>query len=261
MAVALVDIGLFLSGGAGNADPNASLGGIISATRFLSQNVTGVTIAGVTVNDAAENAVGSGTLAYLVSGQTLTWTPPGGAAGVAVPVGSNGTYVIRGAGVTAGYLRVTVVAASLPAGNVSETVTVSNRDNNLFDDVTKAQALAGDVNYRCTYYKNAHATDTATDVRLWINQDSLGADTIAIGADPAGVGDGSTTGVATTIANEATAPAGVVFTQPLSEAASILLGTFGPGEGRAVWEQRTVPVSTLVATADDTSLFRFNFLT
>lgn len=261
MAIALVDIGLFLSGGAGNTDPNAAFGGIISTTRFLSQLATGVTIGGVTVNDAAENAIGSGTLAYLVSGQTLTWTPPSGAAGVAIPIGSNGTYIIRGAGTTAGYLRVTIVAVSLPAGNVSNTVTVSNRDNNLFDDVTKAEALAGDVNYRCIYVKNTHASDIATSVSFWINQDSLGADTIAIGADPAGVGNGSTTGVATTIVNEATAPAGVIFSQPLSEAAAINLGTFTFGTGRAVWIKRDVPVSTLVATADDTSLLRFIFLT
>lgn len=261
MPVALVNLGLFLSGGAGNSDPNASLGGIISATRFLSQLATGVTIGGVTVNDAAANAVGSGTLSYLVSGQTLTWTPPSGAAGVAVPVGTNGTYMIHGAGTTAGYLRVTVVAASLPAGNVSQTVTIANRDNNLFDDVTKAEALAGNINYRCIYVKNTHASDTATNVSIWIHQDSLGADTIAIGADPAGVGDGVSTGVATTIVNEATPPAGVVFSQPLSEGAAINLGTFTFGTGRAVWIKRDVPVSTLVAAADDTSLFRFTFLT
>lgn len=261
MPVALVDIGLFLSGGGGNSDPNLSLGGVISSTRFKSQNATGVTIGGVTVDDAAENAVGSGTLAYTVSGQTLKWTPPSGAVGTAVAVGANGTYIIRGAGTTAGYLRVTVVAASLPAGDVSQTVTVSNRDNNLFDDVTKAEALAGNVNYRCTYYRNTHPTDTATNVMLFINQDSLGADTISIGADPAGVGNGTLTGVATTVVNEATAPAGVTFSQPLSEGAAILLGTFPPGEGRAVWRKRDVPVNTLVATADDTSLFRGYFLT
>jgi hypothetical protein len=261
MAVALVDIGLFLSGGAGNTNPNASLGGIISTTRFLSQNTTGNTIAGVTINDAAENTVGSGTLSYLVAGQTLTWTPPSGAAGTAVAVGTNGSYIIRGSGTTAGYLRVTVVAASLPVANATNTIVVSNRDNNLFDDVTKAEALAGDTNYRCIYAKNGHASDTATSVSVWINQDSLGADTISIGADPAGVGDGSATGVATTIANEAAVPAGVVFTQPLSEGAAIALGTFTFGTGCALWIKRNVPVSTLTTTADDTSLLRFTFLT
>ncbi|MGH8566543.1 MAG: hypothetical protein ACREXU_00630, partial [Gammaproteobacteria bacterium] len=233
----------------------------ISSTRWLSQNTTGVTIAGVTVNDAAGNTAGSGTLAYTVSGQTLAWTPPGGAAGSAVAVGANGTYIIRGSGATAGYLRATVVAASLPAGNVSNTVVVSNRDNGLFDDVTKAEALAGNDNYRCIYVKNNHASDTATGAVVWIHQDSLGADTISIGADPAGVGDGVTTGVATTIVNEATPPAGVVFSQPLTEGAAIGLGDFAFGVGRALWIKRSVPVSTLVATADDTSLLRFFFLT
>lgn len=261
MAVALVDLGLFLSGGAGNADPNASLGGVISTTRFKSQNATGITIGGVTVDDAAENTAGSGTLAYTVVGQTLKWTPPGGAVGTAVAVGVNGTYIIRGSGTTAGYLRVTIVAASLPASDVSQTATISNRDNNLYDDVTKAEALAGDTNYRCIYIKNTHASDTATSVSVWINQDSLGADTISIGADPAGVGNGTSTGVATTIVNEATAPAGVTFSQPLSEGAAINLGTFTFGTGAALWIKRNVPVSTLVATADDTSLLRFTFLT
>lgn len=261
MAVSLVDLGFFLSGGAGNSDPNAALGGIISATRWLSQSQTGVSIAGVTFVDAAENAVGSGTLAYAVTGKTLTWTPPGGAVGTPVPLTTDGTVIARGAGAQAGYIRLTIVFASLPAGDVSNTVTIANVNNGLFDDVTKAQALAGDTNYRCFYLKNTHATDTATDVRFWINQDSLGADVISIGADPAGVGNGSSTGVATTIANEATAPAGVTFSQPLSEGAAISLGTFTLGTGRAVWVKRDVPVNTLVATADDTSLFRFYFLT
>lgn len=261
MPVALVDIGLFLSGGAGNTDPNAALGGIISSTRFLSQNATGVTIAGVTVDDAAQNAVGIGTLNYAVAGQLLAWTPPSGAAGTSVPVGLSGTYIIRGAGAASGYLRVTVIAASLPAANNSNSVTIANRPNNLFDDVAKAEALSGDVNYRCIYLKNTHSSDTATDVRLWIDQDSLGADSIALGADPAGVGNGSSSGVATTVVNEATAPGGVAFSQPLSEAASINLGVFTPGTGRAIWIKRDVPVNTLAATANNLSLLRFNFLT
>jgi hypothetical protein len=261
MAVALVDIGLFLSGGAGNTDPNAALGGIISSTRFVSQATSGNTIAGVTIADAAENTVGSGTLAYAVSGKTLTWTPPSGAAGTAVPLTADGTYLIRGSGSTAGYLRVTVVFASLPASNVTNTIVVSNWDNKLFDDVTKAQALAGDTNYRCIYLKNTHASDTATNVSVWINQDTPGGDTISIGSDPAGVGDGSSTGVATTIANEATAPGGVTFSQPLTEVAAINLGTFTTGTGRALWIKRDVPVNTLTAYPDDTALFRFTFLT
>ncbi len=261
MAVALKDIGLFLSGGAGNTDPNAALGGAISTTRFKSQLATGVAIAGVTVDDAAENTVGTGTLAYLVSGQTLTWTPPGGAAGSPVAVGTNGTYVIRGSGATAGYLRVTIVAASLPASNVSNTVTISNRDNGLFDDVTKAEALAGDTNYRCVYVMNNHASLTATGVKAWINQDALGADTISLAADAAGIGDGTSTGVAATIANEAAAPAGAVFTQPLSEGAALSLGNFTFGTGIGLWVKRSVPSSTLVVTLDDTTLLRFFFLT
>lgn len=262
MTVGLVDLGVFLSGGAGNSDPNLSLGGVISSTRVISQVATPSSpFAGAVIVDGVANTPGSGTLTYTAATNTFTWAPPGETAGPGVVVSGNTTIIVRGVSATSGYLRIAVTFGSLPVTNQSVSVAIANKENGLFDNVTKAQALAGDINYRCYYIRNTHATDTATDVVMWIAQDAVGVDDMAIGSDPAGVGDGVTTGVATTIGSETSAPGGVTFTAPTSEGAGISLGTFLAGQGRAVWVRRNVPVGSTTATADDTSKFRFRFLT
>lgn len=62
----------------------------------------------------------TGTLAYLTAGTTLTWTPPGGAAGTPVNVSSGGFFTLTG-GAANQQLYVYVTAGSLPVGNQSDT--------------------------------------------------------------------------------------------------------------------------------------------
>ena len=94
----------------------------------------------------------------------MRWTPPSGAAGSCVNVASNGKYAIQGAS-NGGLLFVTVVAASLPSSSQSNTITITSIANEVWDDVSKAEALAGDTEYRCLYLYNAHTTDTMADLR------------------------------------------------------------------------------------------------
>ncbi|MGH8471092.1 MAG: hypothetical protein ACREVJ_01195, partial [Gammaproteobacteria bacterium] len=89
----------FLSGGGANTDPTKSLGGPISATRVLSQSATApTTITGVTIEDAAGNTEGNGTLQfnYSATTPTLQWTPPGGSAGSAVKLTESSKYAVQG---------------------------------------------------------------------------------------------------------------------------------------------------------------------
>ena len=103
------------------------------------------------------------------------------------------------------------------------------------------EAQAGDVEYRCIYVKNTNATDTLFDARVFISQDTPSADDeIDIGLDPAGVGDGSTTGVATSIADEGTAPAGVTFSHPTDYDSGLVIGDLAPNQCIAIWIRRTV---------------------
>lgn len=123
--------------------------------------------------------------------------------------------------------------------------------NNLFDNVSDSEALAGDVEYRCVYVHNSNGSSALTDAKAYITSNTPSADTtIAIGVDPAGVGNGSSTGVATTAANENTAPAGVTFSTPTTDAAALALGTLGAGQSAALWIRRTVTAGAMPVSSD-----------
>jgi hypothetical protein len=181
-----------LSGGAANTNPNAALGGDLSSERILAQSTTALTnITGVVIDYAGGNPTGAGTLTYVNAAKTLQWQPYGLTAGVAVNVPADGRYALFGED---GELLVTVDYSSLPGTNQSDGVTVANIANEVWDDVTKAESFAGDVEYRCTYFTNTHDADPFLSVAAYIaSQPSPGA--IAIGVDPAGVGDGVTRSV------------------------------------------------------------------
>lgn len=141
-------------------------------------------------------------------------------------------------------------AAAL-GGAISFAELVSGIFGGLFDDASAAEATAGDIEYRCLYIFNRHAADSLTSVVVWIEVQTTSADTsLDIGLDPAGNGNGATTGVATTVANEGTAPGGVAFSAPATAGAGLSIGTLGPGEGRAIWLRRTVNAGAVAASLD-----------
>lgn len=106
----------------------------------------------------------------------------------------------------------------------------------IFDDVTSAEALAGDTEYRLVYVHNAHATLSYLTAAIWIQTQTPSASTdVAIGLAAAGLN-----GVETAVANENTAPAGVTFSAPSTFGAGLALGTLAPGQHFGVWVKRTV---------------------
>jgi hypothetical protein len=180
-----------LSGGTGNASPGASLGGQRSAERIYAQSASALSnVTGVTVDYAAGNSLGVGTLAYVSSTTSLQWTPNGGSVGSAVDVSEGGRFAIFGGG-NNGFLLVDVVQSALPVGDESDPVTIANIANELFDDVSKAESYAGDAEYRCIYLMNNHDADPLLDLIAYIAQQPT-AGTIAIGFDPVGPGTGLT---------------------------------------------------------------------
>lgn len=140
-------------------------------------------------------------------------------------------------------------AAAL-GGAMSFAEVVSGIIGGLFDDVSTAEATAGDVEYRCLYIYNRNAADSLTATVVWIEAQTSSASTsLDIGLDPAGVG-----GVATTIANEGTAPAGVVFSAPATAGAGLAIGTLGPEQGCAVWLRRTVNAAAVATSLDQAQI-------
>lgn len=106
----------------------------------------------------------------------------------------------------------------------------------IFDDVSSTEAAAGDTEYRLIYVHNAHATLSYQTAAIWIQTQTPSASTdIAIGLAAAGLN-----GTETAIANENTAPAGVVFSAPSTFGAGLALGTVPAGQHYGVWVKRTV---------------------
>jgi len=106
----------------------------------------------------------------------------------------------------------------------------------LFDNVSSAEALAGDTEYRCIYVKNNHGSLTAQSVHLWITANTPSSDTdITIG-----LGTSAVNGTEQTVADENTAPTGVTFSSAANEGAAISIGDLAPGQTKAVWIKRVV---------------------
>jgi hypothetical protein len=251
----LADLKLVHSGSATNTDPDLDWGGAISTETgppskdILSQTSTApTTVTGVTVNDAAGNTEGIGTLFFDNGNTTLRWTPPSGSAGTAVDVSVSGEYAIQGGG-TGGLLKVTVVAGSLPSSDQTNQLTIANINNNIFDDVAKADSKAGDIEYRGIYLQNDHGTDDMVDIKFWLDENTPGQDTVQIV-----LADEGKNVTMATIGDEGTPPATVDFdaVNPVDYASGLVCPDLTPGDFQGFWIKRTVPAGTNQAQADNT---------
>lgn len=248
----LADLAILYSGAGSNSAPNLSIGGAISSVRVLSQTAAALTtLTGCTLDDSLGNGIGIGTLSFTATGTTLTWQPYGGSVGAAVNVGAGGKFFIQSAS-NGGGLDVTVVAASLPTSNVSNSVTIANQTQKLFLDQTKAESDAGVIKYHGFYIKNTHATLSMVDVKLYVAENTPGADTCGLFLDAIVAGSGSVG--PTAIANENTAPAGSTFVTPdaITHADVLAVGTLTASQCRFFWVRQTTPAGVTVATAANT---------
>lgn len=108
--------------------------------------------------------------------------------------------------------------------------------NSMLDDLSGAESAAGSVEYRCVYVHNNHGTLSMVNAVIFLLAQALGSGhAVAIG-----VGTAAVNGVEQTVANEATAPAGVTFSTPTTLGAALALGTIPPGQHKAIWIRRTV---------------------
>lgn len=135
-------------------------------------------------------------------------------------------------------------------GAKSSTSITDATTHNLFDVVSSAEASAGDTEYRCYYVHNAHGTLAWQTAKVWIETNTPSGDTdVSIGLDPAGVN-----GTAATPADESSAPAGVTFSQPANEGASLSIGNIPAGQHQAIWVRRVVSASAVAANDDNVVL-------
>lgn len=137
------------------------------------------------------------------------------------------------------------VNASL-GGAKSSVAVVDNTLHNLFDVVSGAEAEAGDIEYRCVYVHNAHATLTLQGAKAWIQTNTPSAGSTC----DIGLGTSAVNGTETSVANESTAPASVTFVAAANEAGAITLGDIPPGQHRAFWIRRTITAAASAYSND-----------
>jgi hypothetical protein len=135
--------------------------------------------------------------------------------------------------------------AALSLGGTTSSVAFTDATlQNLFANVSPAEALAGSVKYRALSFKNL-AAETAYAAVIYLSQETSSADTtVAIAYDATGT---------QSVVNENTAPTGLTFTTPLSLAAGIALGDVAASGVKRIWFRRTVTAGA--AAANDTGKF------
>ena len=249
----LSELHQYYSGGGSNSTTTASTGGAISTARVLSQTASAfTTMTGVTVDDAIGNGVGDGTFTFTATGTTAQWNPSGGAIGTAVDISTDGSYFIQGAN-DGGGLCITVVAASIPTSNVTNTLTIANQTEKHYLDQTKDESDVSATKYHCFAIKNTSA-ETMKAVTLYISENTPGADTINIALDPLAASSGTPGPTDTTDEDNAPTITPNTFVTPTSRthADAVVIGDLLTTEVRFYWVKQITPSGVDVATPANT---------
>lgn len=127
---------------------------------------------------------------------------------------------------------------------------VSTALHGLFDVVAGSESLAGDVEYRCVYVRNGHATLTLYNAVAFIQTNSPSSDTSV----DIGLGTSAVNGTEQTIANENTAPSGVSFSAPSAYIGGLSIGDIPAGQHKAIWIRRTVSAGAAAYSGDGMTL-------
>lgn len=128
---------------------------------------------------------------------------------------------------------------------ISTTQITDNTLNNLFSDISGSENAASQVDYRCIFIHNSHASLTMQSTVVYLYSEVSGGASIAIGVDTnAASAIGSSSAQAVTIASTTTAPTGVSFSSPTSLGTGISIGNIAAGSCRAIWVRRTAANTT-----------------
>lgn len=149
--------------------------------------------------------------------------------------------------------------ASLGAFRSSTEVT-DDTDNNLFDDVSGAEASAGDTEYRCICLKNTHGSLELTTAKIFMQDANIGAgNTLSFAVEVPAAGSETNGTAQAAVANEGTAPtvnAGNVsnWSTGTDYAGGVALNinahdaNLGVGEIVYVWIRRVIGASAAAAS-------------
>lgn len=128
-----------------------------------------------------------------------------------------------------------------------------NTANNMWDNITGAQASQGDTNYRCFFIRMSHATLNWTGINNWVSQTTTsGDDKIYFGFDTMpSVKVGKSYWVQS-VADETTAPANVSFVNSSTKATGVswVGAQLEPISAVAIWAKRVVTAGANAVTSN-----------
>jgi hypothetical protein len=184
---------LYLTGagadGGAQADPDLALGNFRSSTVvvLLSHTVTNP-IANVTIDYIpGENGPGVGSV-IATGNDTLAYEAPGGSQGANVTILNGETKILEDGTDANCYVRVSRTTAANLTGTATLTI-IENLNNVIgFDNVTSAEASAGDDEYRIWCMKNVSSA-AVENILVWIK--TLGTQRISGTAQLPGAGAGT----------------------------------------------------------------------
>lgn len=128
-------------------------------------------------------------------------------------------------------------------GAITANQITSNQLENLFNNIPSAKATPGATKYACFYVKNNHGSESVSAVLLYILSNTTSADTaVEIGLGTAGVSSSEQA-----IANDETAPVGVVFSSAADQANALNLPDLAAGAYKAVWVKYVVNANAAAA--------------
>lgn len=135
----------------------------------------------------------------------------------------------------------TAGAANTSLGEFISTTAIPDASlHNLFDVVTGDENAASDVEYRCFFVHNNHATLTWESVVVWLSAEVAGGAGAAISVDTtAASAVGSATAQAKEVVDESTAPTSQTFSAPTTKGTGLSIGNLTAGQVRAIWVRRT----------------------
>lgn len=135
-------------------------------------------------------------------------------------------------------------------GGAKSSTEIGTGLHNLFDIVGSAETTAGDIEYRCFYVHNAHATLTLEDAVVFIQSNTPSDDTIV----EIGIGAAAVNATETAIANESTAPGLVVFESAANLESALVIGDIPPGQHQAIWVKRTINAGAAAYNDDQATI-------
>jgi len=117
----------------------------------------------------------------------------------------------------------------------------------LFDPISVTQRDTGHTDYYCIYVHNNSSTSQMSNTKIWF--------TVVSSFITMGLGTAPINGVEQSINPDTSPPAGITFSQPISELNSLSIGIIPAQQHKSVWFRRIIPIGVF-PTADILTRFK-----